>query len=104
MPELSDGTWTLIGVVIGILAVATLVGAIVLAVKVWRTRKMLDAMGAGGKFAFWGSIIYTVFPVDLLPDPVYLDDMGVLAAALIYMTRLYHKHKAERPLAQVERR
>jgi uncharacterized membrane protein YkvA (DUF1232 family) len=104
MPDLSDGTWTLIGVVVGILAVATLAGAIVLAVKVWRTRKMLDAMGAGGKVAFWGSLIYTVFPVDLLPDPVYLDDMGVLAAALIYMTRLYQKHRAERPLSQVERR
>jgi hypothetical protein len=104
MPELSDGTWTLIGVVIGILAVATLVGAVVLLVKLWKTKKMLSAMGAGGNVAFWGALIYTVFPVDLLPDPVYLDDMGVLAAALLYMTRLYHKHKAERPLAQVERR
>lgn len=104
MPELSDGTWTLIGVVIGILAVATLVGAIVLLVKLWKTKKMLSAMGAGGNVAFWGALIYTVFPVDLLPDPVYLDDMGVAAAALLYMTRLYHKHKAERPLAQAERR
>lgn len=104
MPELSDGTWTLIGVVIGILAVATLVGAIVLLVKLWKTKKMLSAMGAGGNVAFWGALIYTVFPVDLLPDPVYLDDMGVAAAALLYMTRLYHKHKAERPLTQAERR
>ena len=104
MPELSDGTWTLIGVVIGILAVATLVGAIVLLVKLWKTKKMLSAMGAGGNVAFWGALIYTIFPVDLLPDPVYLDDMGVAAAALIYLTRLYQKRKAERPLAQAERR
>ena len=104
MPELSDGTWTLIGVVIGILAVATLVGAVVLLVKLWKTKKMLSAMGAGGNVAFWGALIYTIFPVDLLPDPVYLDDMGVAAAALIYLTRLYQKRKAERPLAQAERR
>ena len=104
MPELSDGTWTLVGVVIGILAVATLIGAIVLLVKLWKTKKMLSAMGAGGNVAFWGALIYTIFPVDLLPDPVYLDDMGVAAAALIYLTRLYQKRKAERPLTQVERR
>ena len=99
MPDLSDGTWTLIGVVVGIIAVATLIGAIVLLVKLWKTKKMLSAMGAGGNVAFWGELIYTVFPVDLLPDPVYLDDMGVAAAALIYLTRLYQKRKAERPLS-----
>jgi uncharacterized membrane protein YkvA (DUF1232 family) len=31
---------------------------------------------------FWGSIAYTVWPVDLLPDPVYLDDLGFLLLAL----------------------
>lgn len=96
---LSDGDWTLIWVLLGIVAVATLIGALVLVVKVWKTRKMLDAVGAGGKVAFWGSLIYTVFPVDLLPDPIYLDDIGVLSAALIYMTRLYHKNRAERQLS-----
>ena len=99
MVELSDGDWTLIWVVLGVLAVATLIGAIVLLVKLWKTKKMLSAMGAGGNVAFWGALIYTVFPVDLLPDPMYLDDMGVATAALIYLTRLYHKRRAERALA-----
>jgi hypothetical protein len=96
MPDesgLSSQTWTLILVLGGILALATLVGAIVLAVKVVRTRRMLGDLGAGGKVAFWGSLIYTVLPVDLLPDPVYLDDMGVLATALIYLTRLVHQRR-----------
>jgi hypothetical protein len=96
MPDdsgLSSQTWTLILVLGGILALATLVGAIVLAVKVVRTRRMLGDLGAGGKVAFWGSLVYTVLPVDLLPDPVYLDDMGVLAAALIYLTRLVHQRR-----------
>jgi hypothetical protein len=91
---LSSETWTLILVLGGILALATLVGAIVLAVKVVRTRRLLGDLGGGGKFAFWGALIYTVLPVDLLPDPVYLDDMGVLAGALIYLTRLVHKRRA----------
>ena len=97
MPDgsgLSSQTWTLILVLGGIIALATLVGAIVLAVKVVRTRRMLGDLGAGGKVAFWGALIYTVLPVDLIPDPVYLDDMGVLAGALIYLTRLVHQRRA----------
>jgi len=93
---MSDGDWTLIAVLVGIVAVATLVGAVVLWLKVWKTRKMLGDLGAGGKVAFYGALIYTVFPVDLLPDPVYLDDMGVLTAALIYLTKLYNKRRTER--------
>ncbi len=71
--------WVLV-VAGGLLLVAMLVLAIVLAVRVWKTGKYLQAMGAGGKVAFWGAIIYTISPVDLLPDPIYLDDVGVLAA------------------------
>jgi hypothetical protein len=106
MPDewgLSSETWSLILVLGGILALATLVGAIVLAVKVVRTRRLLGDLGAGGKVAFWGALIYTVLPVDLLPDPVYLDDMGVLAAALIYLTRLVHKRRAARAAGQPAR-
>ncbi|MFC7761569.1 DUF1232 domain-containing protein [Catellatospora bangladeshensis] len=47
----------------------------------------------GGKIAFWGALIYTIFPVDLLPDPIYLDDMGVLAVALTYLTNLIRKRR-----------
>ncbi|MGC4865330.1 hypothetical protein ACLQ3B_07845 [Micromonospora sp. DT53] len=90
---MSRQAWVLV-VVAGILALATLVGAVVLAVRVVRTRRMLTGLGAGGKVAFYGALIYTIFPVDVLPDPIYLDDMGVLAAALIYLTRLVHKRRA----------
>lgn len=31
---------------------------------------------------FWAAVIYTISPVDLVPDPVYLDDIGVLLLAL----------------------
>ena len=95
---MSNGDWTLVAVLVGIVAVATLIGAVVLWLKVWKTRKMLGDLGAGGKVAFYGALIYTIFPVDLLPDPIYLDDMGVTAATLIYLTRLYQKRRAERQL------
>jgi hypothetical protein len=90
---MSRQTWVLV-VIAGILAIATLVGAVVLAVRVVRTRRMLTGLGTGGKVAFYGALIYTIFPIDVLPDPIYLDDMGVLAAALIYLTRLVHKRRA----------
>ncbi|MBO4208162.1 hypothetical protein GSF22_19435 [Micromonospora echinofusca] len=78
------------------LAVTTLVGAVVLAVRVLRTRRLLGELGMGGRVAFYGALIYTVFPVDLLPDPIYLDDMGVLAGALIYLTRLAGQRRTAR--------
>ncbi|MGW3888769.1 hypothetical protein ACWD69_08780 [Micromonospora chokoriensis] len=90
---MSRQAWVLV-VIAGILAIATLVGAVVLAVRVVRTRRMLTGLGTGGKVAFYGALIYTIFPVDVLPDPIYLDDMGVLAGALIYLTRLVHKRRA----------
>ncbi len=31
---------------------------------------------------FWGAVAYLVLPTDALPDPVYLDDIGVLLLAL----------------------
>ncbi|MEU7798483.1 YkvA family protein [Micromonospora arborensis] len=90
---MSREAWVLV-VIAAILALATLVGAVVLAVRVVRTRRLLTGLGAGGKVAFYGALIYTIFPVDVLPDPIYLDDMGVLAAALIYLTRLVQKRRA----------
>ncbi|MEV6932207.1 hypothetical protein AB0M46_48030 [Dactylosporangium sp. NPDC051485] len=83
-------------VIAGLLMVAMLVLAIFLALRVWRTGKYLQSMGLGGKWVFWGAIAYTVFPVDLLPDPIYIDDVGVLGGALIYLTRLAAKAKAQR--------
>ncbi|WP_422770239.1 hypothetical protein ACN28C_26485 [Plantactinospora sp. WMMC1484] len=93
---MSGETWTVILVLGGLVAVATLAGAVVLAVRVLRTRKLLGELGAGGKVAFYGALIYTVLPVDVLPDPIYLDDMGVLAGALLYLTRLVHQRRAAR--------
>ncbi|MEU1587387.1 YkvA family protein [Micromonospora sp. NPDC005710] len=90
---MSRQTWVLV-VIAGILALATLVGAVVLAVRVVRTRRLLTGLGAGGKVAFYGALAYTIFPIDVLPDPIYLDDMGVLAAALIYLTRLVHARRS----------
>ncbi|MFG3703474.1 DUF1232 domain-containing protein [Micromonospora sp. NPDC047670] len=84
-------------IVVGVVALATLVGAVLLAVRVIRTRRMLGTLGVNGKVAFYGALLYTVLPIDLLPDPIYLDDMAVLTGALIYLGRLVQRRRAGNP-------
>jgi hypothetical protein len=93
---MSDELFYALLVVGGLLLIAVLVLAIVLAVRVWKTGKYLQAMGLGGQWVFWGALIYTIFPIDLLPDPIYLDDVGVLGGALIYLSRLAMKARQNR--------
>ncbi|MFB8028315.1 MULTISPECIES: YkvA family protein [unclassified Streptomyces] len=71
--------------VLGALALLLMAGAAaVLLVRVIRARRLLVDAGIPlrDKALVWASVIYTVSPVDLLPDPVYLDDIGFLLLAL----------------------
>ncbi|MFF1555965.1 YkvA family protein [Streptomyces sp. NPDC058279] len=58
--------------------------AAVLLVRVFKARRLLLEAGIPlrDKALFWVAVLYTVSPVDLIPDPVYLDDIGVLLLAL----------------------
>jgi uncharacterized membrane protein YkvA (DUF1232 family) len=96
---MSKEQWIAIGVVLAVVGVVTLYFAVRLAIKLVRTKRHLGELGAGGNLAFYGALAYTILPVDLLPDPVYLDDIGVLGAALVYLTRLAQKRRATRAAA-----
>ncbi|WP_059044948.1 DUF1232 domain-containing protein [Streptomyces acidiscabies] len=78
-----DTTTTVI-VVAALLAALVLVAAVAVAVRLVRTRRELRRAGlpTGPRWIFWGAVLYFVLPTDLLPDPVYLDDIGVLLLAL----------------------
>ncbi|WP_055523091.1 YkvA family protein [Streptomyces graminilatus] len=78
-----DSTTTVI-LIIGVLAAAALAVAGTLLVRLVRTRRDLRRAGlpTGSRWVFWGAVAYLVLPTDLLPDPVYLDDIGVLLLAL----------------------
>ncbi|MBO7937933.1 MULTISPECIES: YkvA family protein [Streptomyces] len=83
-----DTTTTL--VVIGAaLAAALLGGAVLVLVRLVRARQNLRRAGlpTGPRWIFWGAVAYFVLPADVLPDPVYLDDIGVLLLALRSMRR-----------------
>ncbi|MGN9774574.1 hypothetical protein ACTMS0_02145 [Micromonospora sp. H33] len=79
--------------ILGVVAVVTLVGAVLLAIRVFRMRRMLGSLGVGGRVAFYGALVYTILPVDVLPDPIYLDDMAVLAGTLLYLGRLVRQRR-----------
>jgi hypothetical protein len=85
---MSRDTWIVIAIAVGVVAVLTLYGAVKLGKRLFAVRRQLGSLGGGGKLAFYGSLLYTFFPIDLLPDPIYLDDMAVLGGALIYLTKL----------------
>jgi uncharacterized membrane protein YkvA (DUF1232 family) len=77
-------TTTTVFVVVAILAALALAVAIALLVRLVRARRSLRRAGlpTGPRWVFWGALLYFVLPTDLLPDPVYLDDIGVLLLAL----------------------
>ncbi|MER7702652.1 YkvA family protein [Kitasatospora sp. NPDC097605] len=69
--------------------------AVVLVVKLVRVRRLLVSTGVpmSAKVLFWASIAYLISPVDLLPDPILLDDIGLLLVAL----RTLHKAVGHAP-------
>ena len=78
-----DSTTTVI-VIVAVLAVMLLAVAVGVFVRLVRTRRSMRRAGlpTGPKWVFWGAVLYFVLPTDLMPDPVYLDDIAVLLLAL----------------------
>lgn len=79
-----DSKWIPWLLAAGVLVLITLVIAIRLAVRLFRARRLLGAsqIPLSSKAMFWASLIYLVSPVDLLPDPILIDDIGFLMLAL----------------------
>ncbi|MFJ8008489.1 DUF1232 domain-containing protein [Streptomyces fagopyri] len=80
--------WTVI-VVVAVLGAVALTVAIVLLTRLVRARRDLRRAGlpTGSRWVFWGAVAYLLLPTDLLPDPIYLDDIGVLLLALRSLRR-----------------
>ncbi|MFY4723130.1 MULTISPECIES: DUF1232 domain-containing protein [Streptomyces] len=77
-------TTTLLLIIAAVVAAGLAAGAVALLVRLVRTRRTLLRAGlpAGPRWVFWGAVAYLLLPTDLLPDPIYLDDIGVLLLAL----------------------
>jgi uncharacterized membrane protein YkvA (DUF1232 family) len=79
-----DSTTWIVLAVVAVIAAAVLGMALAVLLRLVRTRRDLRRAGlpTGPRWVFWGAVLYLVLPADLLPDPVYLDDIGVLLLAL----------------------
>ncbi|MCX5197094.1 DUF1232 domain-containing protein [Streptomyces sp. NBC_00249] len=71
-------------VIAAVVALGLAAAAAVLFVRVLSARRLLLDAGIPlrDKALFWVAVVYTLSPLDLVPDPVYLDDIGVLLLAL----------------------
>ncbi|MFC8277467.1 YkvA family protein [Streptomyces sp. NPDC057271] len=78
---MDSSLWLLVALVLLLVAAGC---AAVLLVRVFQARRLLVDAGVPlqSKALFWAAVVYTVSPIDLIPDPVYLDDIGVLLIAL----------------------
>ncbi|MDH3682458.1 MAG: DUF1232 domain-containing protein [Acidimicrobiia bacterium] len=70
--------------------VAMLAVTVIVLIRFLRTFKLVRSqlMPLGGKVAFWGTLIYVISPIDILPDPLLIDDLALLLGALTYINRL----------------
>ncbi|MEU9293850.1 YkvA family protein [Streptomyces sp. NPDC048266] len=78
---MDNSLWLVVAAVVALVMAGY---AAVLLVRVFRARRLLLDAGVPlrSKALFWAAVVYTVSPIDLIPDPVYLDDIGVLLVAL----------------------
>lgn len=74
-------TLLVIGAVVAAVLFAVAVGLLVRLVRARRTLRRAG-LPTGPRWVFWGAVAYLLLPADLLPDPVYLDDIAVLLLAL----------------------
>ncbi|MER5598449.1 YkvA family protein [Streptomyces sp. NPDC002265] len=90
----STTTFITVAAVVAALLFALAVGVLV---RLVRARRGLRRAGlpTGPRWVFWGAVLYFVLPTDLLPDPVYLDDIGVLLLALRTLHRSPDRFGAE---------
>jgi uncharacterized membrane protein YkvA (DUF1232 family) len=93
-----DSTTTVI-VIAAVLAAMLLAVAVGVLVRLVRTRRTMRRAGlpTGPKWVVWGAVLYFVLPTDLMPDPVYLDDIAVLLLALRTMRNSLGEQEEGRP-------
>jgi hypothetical protein len=96
--EYWDSLETQLAVALVVLLVAMGLVAVFLVVKLVRKHRQVNRPDTPFpvKFSYYASLLYAIFPVDLLPDPLLIDDVGVLLGALLYVGRALRRRQPER--------
>ena len=53
------------------------------------------SMPKAAQFVFWGAIAWLISPIDPLPDPILIDDLGVLIFAVRYLEKQAREYGIE---------
>jgi uncharacterized membrane protein YkvA (DUF1232 family) len=51
--------------------------------KMVAVKRALNRVGGGGTFVYWAALAYLIFPIDVLPDPIYIDDIAVVGRGVV---------------------
>ena len=92
--DLFDDWPAILVVIVVAVIVASVVVAVYFAIRLFRTYRLIRSQGmpTSGKVVFWAALAYLLLPLDLLPDPIALDDIGALVGAITYITHLAREH------------
>ncbi|MEV6105367.1 hypothetical protein AB0M28_11730 [Streptomyces sp. NPDC051940] len=84
-----DDLTTITLVALGAAALVTLIAGIVALRRLFRVWRELrdESVPGSAKLWFYAAVVYFFWPVDVLPDPVYLDDLGAVLLALHNLKR-----------------
>lgn len=90
---------SLLAVALSLIIVFVLTVLVLLTLMIKKARQV-HRRGAPMKarVSFWLSIVYAICPLDLLPDPIYFDDIAVLIAGLIHVSTVLKKSAEQRRL------
>ncbi len=83
-----EGPVLLVVILLGLVAIAMLGGVIYFGYRLLKAYPIISDPDAPRslKAVFWLAIIYTVSPLDVLPDPIWLDDMLALVGAFAHIS------------------
>lgn len=83
----------IIGVLLALVVLVLSALVVVAVVLLLRVRRLAATVPGGGRAAYLTALIYTICPVDLLPDPIAADDIGVIGGALLYCAHLLRRSR-----------
>ncbi len=85
-----DDASTLVVIALIVAILVMIAAAAYFIIRLLRSFRLVrnELMPLGGKVAFWAALAYLVLPIDALPDPLLIDDIAVVAAAVTYIGRL----------------
>jgi uncharacterized membrane protein YkvA (DUF1232 family) len=93
VPDSEWGVLATLGVVALLLFIVSFVVVLGLLIKMIRNHRLVHQPGmpVSSKISYYVSLVYAIFPFDVLPDPILADDIVVLLGALLYVSHAAKK-------------